>query len=215
MMLQLDQLNLIEKTDELPELVTHNDQVAHLIRNLLVSVGENPNREGLQRTPERVARMYEELLAGYQTDPVALINGAIFEADYDDVVIVRDIDFFSLCEHHLLPFYGQAHVAYIPDGKILGLSKIPRTVEMFARRLQVQERMTEQIAEFLETTLQPKGVAVVVEAVHMCARMRGIKSHSTRMVTRAMRGIFKTDRQARQELLALLQSGNASSPNGE
>ncbi len=204
MMLQLDQLNLIKKTGEWPELVTHNDQVAHLIRNLLVRVGENPNREGLQRTPERVARMYDELLAGYQTDPAALINGAIFEADYDDIVIVRDIDFFSLCEHHLLPFYGQAHVAYIPDRKILGLSKIPRTVEMFARRLQVQENLTQQIAEFLETTLQPKGVAVVVEAAHMCARMRGIKRHSTRMVTKVMRGIFKTDRQARQELLALL-----------
>lgn len=211
MMLQLDQLNLIEKTNELPELVTYHDRVTPLVRNLLASVGEDPNREGLQRTPERVARMYEELLAGYQTDPVALINGAIFEADYDDIVIVRDIDFFSLCEHHMLPFYGQAHVAYIPDGKILGLSKVPRTVEMFARRLQVQENLTQQIAEFLETTLQPKGVAVVVEAAHMCARMRGIKNHSTRMVTRAMRGIFKTDRQARQELLALLQSGNTPS----
>lgn len=211
MMLQLDQLNLIEKTDELPQLVTYNERVAPLIRNLLVSVGEDPNREGLQRTPERVARMYEELLAGYHTDPAALINEAIFEADYDDVVIVRDIDFFSLCEHHLLPFYGQAHVAYVPDGKILGLSKVPRTVEMFARRLQVQEHLTQQIAEFLEITLQPKGVAVVVEAAHMCARMRGIKNHSTRMVTRAMRGIFKTDRQARQELLALLQSGNTPS----
>lgn len=211
MMLQLDQLNLIEKTDELPQLVTYNERVAPLIRNLLVSVGEDPNREGLQRTPERVARMYEELLAGYQTDPAALINEAIFEADYDDVVIVRDIDFFSLCEHHLLPFYGQAHVTYVPDGKILGLSKVPRTVEMFARRLQVQEHLTQQIAEFLEITLQPKGVAVVVEAAHMCARMRGIKNHSTRMVTRAMRGIFKTDRQARQELLALLQSGNTPS----
>ncbi|HXV42398.1 MAG TPA: GTP cyclohydrolase I FolE [Anaerolineae bacterium] len=214
MMLQLDQLNLIEKTDELPKLAIYNNQVAPLIRNLLVSVGEDPNREGLQRTPERVARMYEELLAGYQTDPAALINEAIFEADYDDIVFVRDIDFFSLCEHHLLPFHGQAHVAYIPDGKILGLSKIPRTVEMFARRLQVQERMTEQIAEFLETTLQPKGVAVMVEAAHMCARMRGIKNHSTRMVTKAMRGIFKTDRQARHELMAVLQGGNPNSLKG-
>lgn len=188
MMLQLDQLNLIEKTDELPELVTYID---------------------------RVARMYEELLAGYQTDPAALINEAIFEVDYDDIVIIRDIDFFSLCEHHLLPFYGQAHVAYIPDGKILGLSKVPRTVEMFARRLQVQEHLTQQIAEFLETTLQSKGVAVVVEAAHMCAHMRGIKSHNTRMVTKAMRGVFKTDRQARQELLALLQSGNTTSAQSD
>lgn len=158
--------------------------------------------------------MYEELLAGYQMDPVTLINGAIFEADYDDIVVVRDIDFFSLCEHHLLPFYGRAHVAYIPDGKVLGLSKVPRTVEMFARRLQVQERMTQQIAEFLETILQPKGVVVVVEAAHMCARMRGIKKNGTQMVTRAMRGVFKTDRQVRNELMAVLQNGNTSTAEG-
>ncbi len=212
-MLQFDRLNLLEKRHELPELVTYNGRVASLIRNLLASVGEDPDREGLQRTPERVARMYEELLAGYQTDPVALINGAIFEADYDDVVIVRDIDFFSLCEHHLLPFYGQAHIAYIPDGKIVGLSKLPRVVEMFARRLQVQEQLTQQIAEFLESTLQPRGVAVVIEAAHMCARMRGVKNQSTRMVTKAMRGVFRTDRQARQELMAVLQGGTAGSPN--
>jgi len=212
-MLQLNQLDFVEKA-ELGELVPYNDQVAHLTRNLLVRLGEDPTREGLQRTPERVARMYEELLAGYQMDPVASINGAIFEADYDDIVVVRDIDFFSLCEHHMLPFYGQAHVAYIPDGKILGLSKVPRTVEMFARRLQVQERMTQQIAEFLETTLQPKGVAVVVEAAHMCARMRGIKKNGTHMVTRAMRGVFKTDRQARHELMAVLQNGNTSTAEG-
>jgi GTP cyclohydrolase I len=143
-----------------------------------------------------------------------LINGAIFEADYDDIVVVRDIDFFSLCEHHLLPFYGRAHVAYIPDEKVVGLSKVPRTVEMFARRLQVQERMTEQIAEFLETTLQPKGVAVVVEAAHMCARMRGIKKNGTYMVTRAMRGIFKTDRQARNELMVVLKNGNTTIAEG-
>jgi GTP cyclohydrolase IA len=213
-MLQLNQLDFVEKA-ELQELVPYNDQVAHLTRNLLVSLGEDPTREGLQQTPARVARMYEELLAGYQMDPVTLINGAIFEADYDDVVVVRDIDFFSLCEHHMLPFYGQVHIAYIPDGKILGLSKVPRTVEMFARRLQVQERMTQQISEFLETIIQPKGVAVVVEAAHMCARMRGIKKNGTQMVTRAMRGVFKTDRQARQELMAVLQSGNPSRAEGE
>jgi GTP cyclohydrolase I len=212
-MLQLNQLDFVEKT-ELPEPVPYNDQVANLTRNLLVSLGEDPSREGLQQTPARVARMYEELLAGYQMDPVALINGAIFEADYDDIVVVRDIDFFSLCEHHLLPFYGRAHVAYIPDEKVVGLSKVPRTVEMFARRLQVQERMTEQIAEFLETTLQPKGVAVVVEAAHMCARMRGIKKNGTYMVTRAMRGIFKTDRQARNELMVVLKNGNTTIAEG-
>lgn len=213
-MLQLNQLDFVEKA-ELQELVPYNDQVANLTRNLLVSLGEDPTREGLQRTPARVARMYEELLAGYQMDPVTLINGAIFETDYDDIVVVRDIDFFSLCEHHMLPFYGQVHVAYIPNGKILGLSKAPRTVEMFARRLQVQERMTQQIAEFLETIIQPKGVAVVVEAAHMCARMRGIKKNGTHMVTKAMRGVFKTDRQARHELMTILQSGNPSSAEGE
>ena len=212
-MLQLNQLDFVEKA-ELPKPVLYNDQVANLTRDLLVSLGEDPSREGLQQTPARVARMYEELLAGYQMDPVTLINGAIFEADYDDIVVVRDIDFFSLCEHHLLPFYGRAHVAYIPDGKVLGLSKMPRTVEMFARRLQVQERMTQQIAEFLEAVLQPKGVAVVVEAAHMCARMRGIKKNGTQMVTRAMRGVFKTDRQVRNELMAVLQNGNMSIAEG-
>jgi GTP cyclohydrolase I len=212
-MLQLDQLDFIEKA-ELPEPVPYNDQVANLTRNLLVSLGEDPSREGLQQTPARVARMYEELLAGYQMDPVTLINGAIFEADYDDIVVVRDIDFFSLCEHHMLPFYGRAHVAYIPEGKVLGLSKVPRTVEMFARRLQIQERMTEQIAEFLETILQPRGVAVVVEAAHMCARMRGIKKNGSYMVTRAMRGVFKTDRQIRHELMAVLQNRNMSTTEG-
>jgi len=202
-MLQLNQWDFVEKA-ELQELTADNDQVAHLARKLLVMLGEDPTRPGLQQTPNRVARMYEELLAGYQVDPIALINGAIFEVDYDDLVVVKDIEFFSLCEHHLLPFYGQAHIAYIPNGKVLGLSKLPRTVEMFARRLQIQEQMTRQIAEFLETIIQPRGVAVIVEAAHMCARMRGVKKNETRMVTRAMRGVFKTDRQARHDLMAML-----------
>jgi GTP cyclohydrolase I len=151
------------------------------------------------RTPERVARMYEELTAGYHVDPVRLINDAIFDVNYDEMVIVRDIDFYSLCEHHLLPFLGQAHVAYIPDGKVIGLSKIPRIVEMFARRLQVQERMTQEIAEFLDETLHPLGVAVVAEGLHMCAAMRGVKKANARMLTSAMMGTFKEDAITRGE----------------
>src|SRR5579871_7691 len=139
------------------------------VRDILTGIGEDANRDGLVNTPQRVARMYEELTAGYHVNPEHLINGAIFEVDYGDMVIVTDIDYYSLCEHHLLPFMGKAHVAYIPDGKVLGLSKIPRIVEMFARRLQLQERMTQQIAEFVDETLHPYGVAVVVEGVHMCA----------------------------------------------
>jgi GTP cyclohydrolase I len=151
------------------------------------------------RTPGRVARMYEELTAGYHVDPVHLINDAIFDVNYDQMVIVRGIDFCSLCEHHMLPFLDQAHVAYIPDGKVIGLSKIPRIVEMFARRLQVQERMTQQIAEFLDETLHPLGVAVVAEGLHMCAAMRGVKKANARMVTSAMLGTFKENPTTRKE----------------
>ncbi|OGO62806.1 MAG: GTP cyclohydrolase I FolE [Chloroflexi bacterium RBG_19FT_COMBO_55_16] len=178
-----------------------------MTRDLLLAVGENPEREGLQRTPERVARMYEELLAGYRTDPVALVNGAIFESDYKNIVLVRDIEFYSLCEHHMLPFTGKAHVAYIPDGKIIGLSKIPRLVEMYARRLQVQERMTQQIAEALEEILRPRGVAVMVEGAHMCAMMRGVKQAEANMVTSAMLGAFESDPKLREEYLSHLQRG--------
>ncbi len=147
------------------------------VRKILTAVGEDPNREGLLRTPERVSRMYEELLQGYRTDPVALINDALFEEEYDEMVIVRDIEFYSLCEHHMLPFIGRAHVAYIPSGRVIGLSKIPRIIEMFARRLQVQERMTRQVADFIQEVLNPAGVAVVVEALHLCSMMRGVKKH--------------------------------------
>ena len=166
------------------------------------AIGEDVNREGLLRTPGRVARMYEELTAGYHVDPVRLINDAIFEVNYDEMVIVRNIDFYSLCEHHMLPFIGQAHVAYIPDGTVIGLSKIPRIVEMFARRLQVQERMTQQIAEFLDETLHPLGVAVVVEGLHMCAAMRGVKKANARMVSSAMLGTFKENLTTRNEFFA-------------
>lgn len=171
------------------------------IRQVLLNVGEDPQRDGLLNTPLRVRKMYRELLAGYETDPVAVINNALFDVDYDEMVIVKDIELQSLCEHHMLPFTGRAHVAYIPNGKVLGLSKIPRIVDMYSRRLQVQERMTTQIADFLEETLNPLGVAVVVEASHMCATLRGVKKANTRMVTSSMRGEFKEDRELRREFM--------------
>jgi GTP cyclohydrolase IA len=172
------------------------------IRSILKAIGEDPTRSGLERTPLRVARMYAELTAGYHVDPVKLINEAVFPVEYDQMVVVRDIDFASLCEHHLLPFLGKAHVAYIPNGKVVGLSKIPRIVEMFARRLQLQERMTQQIAHFLEESLDPKGVAVVVEAHHMCMSMRGVKKANARMITSAVRGSFRDNPQTRTEFFA-------------
>jgi GTP cyclohydrolase I len=178
------------------------------VRDILTAIGEDIDREGLLRTPNRVARMYEELTAGYHVDPVRLINDAVFDVEYDEMVIVRNIDYYSLCEHHMLPFLGQAHVAYIPNGKVIGLSKIPRIVEMYARRLQVQERMTQQIGEFLQETLQPRGVAVVCEGVHMCAAMRGVKKANARMVTSAMLGSFKTSQATRSELFAHIERGD-------
>ena len=171
------------------------------IYSLLRSVGEDPGREGLRNTPDRVARMYSELLSGYGADPAKIINGALFNINYDEMVLVRDIEFYSLCEHHMLPFLGRAHVAYIPAGKVIGLSKIPRMVDMYARRLQVQERMTRQIADFLQDFLEPQGVAVVVEAVHLCSMMRGVKKHDARMTTSAMHGAFRANLATRQEFL--------------
>ncbi len=178
-----------------------DQRIEQAVTAILGAVGENPDREGLLKTPGRVARMYAELTAGYRVDPAALVNDAIFTVDYDEMVLVKDIDFHSLCEHHMLPFMGRAHVAYIPAGKVIGLSKIPRVVEMFARRFQVQERMTVQIADFLDTALRPHGVAVVVEATHMCAVMRGVKKPNARMTTSAMRGIFRTDSKTRAEFM--------------
>jgi GTP cyclohydrolase I len=180
------------------------------VRDILETIGEDPDREGLVRTPERVARMYQELTAGYHVDPVRLINGAVFNVNYDEMVIVRDIDFYSLCEHHMLPFLGQAHVAYIPDGTVIGLSKIPRIVEMFARRLQLQERLTQQIAEFLDETLRPLGVAVVAEGLHMCSAMRGVKKANARMVTSAMLGTFKENPTTRSEFFEHIGRGHLS-----
>ena len=171
------------------------------VANILENIGEDPAREGLQRTPERVARMYDELTSGYRTDPIAMINDAMFSVDYDEMVVVKGIEFYSLCEHHMLPFMGKVHVAYIPNGKVVGLSKIPRIVEMFARRLQVQERMTAQIAEFIEDALEPQGVAVVVEGSHMCMAMRGVKKANASMTTSAMRGCFRQSHKTRSEFM--------------
>jgi GTP cyclohydrolase I len=184
-----------------------NELLEDAIFQLLKAVGEKPDREGLKYTPRRVARMYSELLNGYHVDPVAMINGALFNITYDEMVLVRDIEFYSLCEHHILPFMGRVHVAYIPDGKVIGLSKIPRIVDMYARRLQVQERMTRQIADFLRDLLRPQGVAVVVEAVHLCSMMRGVKKHDARMTTSAMHGAFRANLATRQEFLDNISRG--------
>jgi len=183
------------------------ERIISAVHDILTSVGEDPDREGLLRTPERVANAYNELLAGYRTDPLEVLNDAIFDVSYDEMVIVRDIEFYSLCEHHMLPFLGRAHVAYLPRGKVIGLSKIPRIVDMFARRLQVQERMTRQIAELIDELLHPKGVAVVVEGLHLCSVMRGVKKHDARMTTSSMSGAFRTNLSTRQEFLDNISRG--------
>ena len=197
--------NLSEQ--ELEQSGIENELLEDSVLQLLKAVGENPEREGLKYTPKRVARMYSELLNGNHVDPVAMINGALFNITYDEMVLVRDIEFYSLCEHHILPFMGRVHVAYIPDGKVIGLSKIPRIVDMYARRLQVQERMTRQIADFLRDLLRPQGVAVVVEAVHLCSMMRGVKKHDARMTTSAMHGAFRANLATRQEFLDNISRG--------
>lgn len=182
--------------------------IREAVKQMLVAFGEDASRKGLEHTPERVARMYTELLAGYRVDPTKMVNDALFEVSYDEMVIVRDVEFYSLCEHHLLPFMGRVHVAYFPNGKVIGLSKIPRIVDLFARRLQVQERMTRQIADFLNQTLKPHGVAVVVEGLHLCTMMRGVKKHDARMTTSAMHGAFRTSLATRQEFLDNISRGS-------
>jgi GTP cyclohydrolase I len=172
------------------------------VREILVDIGEDPEREGLHATPDRVSRMYHELTAGYHVDPERLINNAIFEVGYSEMVVVKDIPFYSLCEHHLLPFFGAAHVAYVPQDKVVGLSKIPRIVEMYARRLQVQERMTQQVAEFLMERLAPKGVGVVLEATHLCAAMRGVQKPGTVMTTASVLGLFRRNDKTRAEFFS-------------
>ncbi len=178
------------------------------VTEMLIAFGENPSRKGLLRTPERVANMYTELLSGYRVDPIKVINDALFEVTYDEMVIVRDIEFYSMCEHHMLPFMGRAHVAYLPSGRVIGLSKIPRIVDVFAHRLQVQERMTRQIADFINDALMPKGVAVVVEALHLCTMMRGVKKQNARMTTSAVHGAFRKNLATRQEFLDNISRGS-------
>ena len=174
------------------------------IREILLEIGEDPERQGLKNTPDRIARMYKELTIGYRVSPQEIINGAIFDIKYDEMVIVKDIEFYSLCEHHLLPFFGTCHVAYIPNGKIIGLSKVPRIVEVFSRKLQIQEKMTVEIADFVDKVLKPEGVAVVAEAYHLCMAMRGIKKAKAKMLTSAMHGVFKEDERTRIEFLSFI-----------
>ncbi|RMH01719.1 MAG: GTP cyclohydrolase I FolE [Planctomycetota bacterium] len=178
-----------------------------LVEGLLAALGEDPKREGLLRTPGRVARSLSYLTSGYRMDLEEIVNGAIFHEDAREMVLVRDIEFYSLCEHHLLPFYGRAHVAYLPEGRVIGLSKLPRIVEMFARRLQVQERMTTQIAEAVQEVLQPSGVGVVVESSHLCMMMRGVAKQSSKATTSCLLGAFRDDPRTRGEFLSLVRGG--------
>ena len=178
-------------------------KVSEQVKIMLNEIGEDPNREGLLKTPERVAKAYEFLTKGYHQNVDEVINGAIFEEKYDEMVIVKDIDFYSMCEHHMLPFFGKMHVAYIPDGKIVGLSKIPRIIDMFSRRLQVQERLTQQVADVLQEKLNPKGVAVVAEGYHMCMMMRGVQKQNSVTTTSAVHGAFRAEK-TRLEFLNLI-----------
>ncbi len=180
------------------------ENIEHAVRTILANVGEDPDRQGLEGTPDRIARMYSEVLGGYDVDLKKLVNGALFDVAYDEMIVVKDIEFYSMCEHHMLPFFGRAHVAYIPSDKVIGLSKIPRIVDMFARRLQVQERMTRQIADTIQDILDPQGVAVVIEGNHMCSMMRGVKKQEASMVTSAMLGCFKMNDKTRNEFLSHL-----------
>lgn len=182
-----------------------------LLRELLVRLGEDPDRQGLQQTPERMRKSLEHLTKGYKEDPDKTLQGAMFEVTYDEMVIVKDIEMFSLCEHHLLPFFGKVHVAYIPAGKVVGLSKIPRLVDIFARRLQVQERLTVQIAETIQKAIQPLGVGVVVEARHLCVMMRGVEKQHSSAVTSHMLGSFRASDKTREEFLSLIRNGKNGS----
>jgi len=182
------------------------DEIEHAVHTLLTEIGEDPSRQGLVDTPNRVRRMYAELTDGYRTDPDAVINGACFDVEYDEMVVVRDIEFYSLCEHHLLPFHGRAHVGYLPRGRVIGLSKIPRIVDMYAHRLQVQERMTQQIAQAIETVLAPKGVGVVAHASHLCMMMRGVQKQNSSTMTSCLLGAFRSDSRTRNEFLGLVRN---------
>jgi GTP cyclohydrolase I len=181
-----------------------------LVREMLVRLGEDPQREGLLRTPERVQKAFQFLTRGYNEDPEALLKNALFTVNYDEMVIVKDVEVFSLCEHHMLPFFGKVHVAYIPNGKVIGLSKIPRLIELFSRRLQIQERLTTQIAESIQKVIQPQGVGVVIEARHLCMMMRGVEKQHSAAVTSSMLGCFREEQETRTEFLSLIRQR----PNG-
>jgi len=181
------------------------DRIEALVASMLAELGEDPKREGLEKTPSRVARSMRFLTSGYHRDPIEILNNAVFEESYDEMVLVKDIGFYSLCEHHLLPFFGRIHVAYLPDGRIVGLSKLPRMVGMFARRLQVQERLTTDIAGAIETVLRPKGVAVVAEAIHLCMMMRGVEQQNAFAITSSLRGEFAHDPKTRAEFMELIR----------
>ena len=183
------------------------NQIGELVRSTLPLIGEDPNREGLVKTPQRVGRAMQFLTKGYHEDPVAILQSAIFNEDCDQMVVVKDIEFYSLCEHHLLPFFGKVHIAYIPNGKITGLSKLPRVVDVFARRLQLQERLTNQIKDCIQQTLQPQGVMVVIEAEHMCMQMRGVQKMHSMTVTSAFSGVFE-EQPTREEFMNLIRSKN-------
>jgi GTP cyclohydrolase I len=183
------------------------DSLIQHVHAILTEIGEDPGREGLVKTPERVARALRFLTKGYDEDPKAVINGALFTEDYSEMIVLKDIDFFSMCEHHILPFFGKAHIAYIPTRKIVGISKLARLVEIYARRLQVQERMTAQIANILMDELDPQGVGVVLQAEHLCMRMRGVEKQNSTVVTSTMLGIFRSHQETRQEFMSLAANG--------
>ena len=198
------------KSDSLTTAPTLGDVTTEqLVRELISRVGEDPEREGLLRTPERYAKALAYLTSGYQADLEKILHKALFKVEYDEMVIVKDIEIFSLCEHHLLPFFGRCHVAYVPNGRVLGLSKIPRLVDMFARRLQVQERLTTQIAQTIQELVQPQGVGVVIECRHLCMMMRGVEKQGSSAVTSSMLGCFRDENQTRQEFLALIRQGKS------
>jgi len=198
----------MKRTSEIEPLTAFSLQ--ELIREMLVRLGEDPERDGLQRTPERMERALQFLTRGYREEPEKLLRGALFPVTYDEMVIVKDIEMFSLCEHHLLPFFGKVHVAYIPRGKVIGLSKIPRLVDIFARRLQVQERLTTQIAETIQKAIEPQGVGVVIEARHLCMMMRGVEKQHSSAVTSSMLGCFREELETRQEFLSLIRQRNSN-----
>ena len=193
----------MKSTTQPTSLTSASDE--ELVREMLVRLGEDPDREGLMRTPERVKKATEHLTRGYKEDPEALLRKALFTVTYDEMVIVKDIEMFSLCEHHMLPFFGKVHVAYIPNGKVIGLSKIPRLIEIFSRRLQIQERLTTQIAETIQKTIEPQGVGVVIEARHLCMMMRGVEKQHSSAVTSSMLGCFRDEQETRTEFLSLIR----------